>query len=143
MLSSIGIRTKGNYSIFLGRVAVPETKKLRYGYGQRFLMHVCDVLGLRLTNPRDRRRQRYPWKTVPASHVGSFDCPNDQHQTLLLTLSVTLSLFVTALSLITLLWTVLYIETMQVKILSRVTDSATDRNSHQNTCSYPTTTLTP
>lgn len=65
---------EGNYSIFLGRVAEAEIR-IRTGF--------FDVLGLRQTliKPRDRRRQI--WKTVPASHVGSFDYPNDQKTPLL------------------------------------------------------------
>lgn len=56
-------------SIFLGRVAVTEQRGgggQRYGYGQRFWCIGFETIA-------SWSEKADPWKTVPASHVGSFD----------------------------------------------------------------------
>lgn len=81
-------KLNGDYSIFLGRLAVAEAEAeagqregQRYGYGQRFFMYWFSLsLSLSLMPIGEVcvsswSEKADPWKTVPASHVGSFDYP--------------------------------------------------------------------
>lgn len=126
----------GNYSIFLGRVAVAEAERQRYGYW------VWDT-------KTSWSEKADPWKTVPAGHVGSFDypLPNDSNKTKIKT-KTTLSLSFLFFSLLAPIppHILLYIETTQCQILHKVTNSATHRNTTHLLLSYtlyPIPTLTP
>lgn len=116
----------GNYSIFLGRVAVAEAERQRYGYW------VWDT-------KTSWSEKADPWKTVPAGHVGSFDypLPNDSNKTKIKT-KTTLSLSFLFFSLLAPIppHILLYIETTQCQILHKVTNSATHRNTTHLLLSY-------